>query len=249
MTKILFSDAQPPRAQAADRDETVREALALLPARDAAGIVAEARRHAIAGTIPDLPARSPGDAIRVPPTWAREWEDAPGGGRWLVPLHVARWWLVAILIDVTLFDADPDRLRAFCEGYRTILAAKEEAAAPGARLDWALATFYGNADADRFREVLAPLPVELADAVADEALRIMEAEAVPGMPYGVAEGPVAIVARWRCDLADALLRADAEAVRRAVDDFGNVLGAAGARLFDPRGWPPLVAVPFREVET
>lgn len=232
------------------RDETVREALALLPARDAADIVAEARRHVRARTLPKFPAMTSGDAVRVPRDWAEAWRDAglPGGGRWFKPPSVARWWIVNLLVEVTLCDADPDQLRAYCKGYRAILSAMEETAVPGARLGWALATFYGS-DADRFREVLAPLPVELADAVADEALRIMEAEAVPGMPDGVAEGPVAIVARWRCDLADALLRADVEAVRHAVNDFGNVLGAAGARLFAPFDWTPLAAIPFREVET
>ena len=226
----------------------VREALALLPARDAAEIVAEARRHAIAGTLPDLPVRRSGDAVRVPPTWARGWKDAPGGGRWFQPLHVARWWIVATLIDVTLFDADPDRLRPFCEGYQTIRAAMEAATVPGARLGWALAAFYGNADAERFHAALAVLPVAIADAVADEALRIMEAEAVPGPPDGALEGPVAIVVRWRIAIVDALLRADLDAVRAAVADFGNVLGAAGARLIDPREWTPLSAVPFMEVD-
>ena len=118
---------------------------------------------------------------------------------------------------------------------------------PGRPLAWMLSTFYADGEAERFRRALAPLPVEVADAAAADALRIMEAEALPGMPRGIPEdAPAAVaVARWRCNLAGALLRADLDATAEAVARVPVALVAGPVAVED---WPPLVAVDWRETD-
>ena len=107
--------------------------------------------------------------------------------------------------------------------------------------------------ADAVPDDPAAVPFDVALDVAGEAVRIMDAEAVPRTPPGLAEdSPAFAVARWRCELADALLRADLPDVREVVSRFPGVRAAweeANRRPLVPGGadWPPLPSEDFREV--